>query len=184
MSVMSDTWIKDMVIKHDMITPFIDHLVKDGCISYGLSSYGYDVRVSNHFKIFTDVDSVIVDPKKFSDKSFVNRTLEECIIPPNSFVLATTVEWFKIPRDVMAFCVGKSTYARIGISVGCTPLEPEWSGQITLELANTTPIPAKVYANEGIAQVIFFKADKECSVSYKDRKGKYMNQIGVTPAKI
>jgi dCTP deaminase len=189
MPVMSDKWIKDMALDQKMIAPFIDSLQKEnikkqGAISYGLSSYGYDARVSDEFKIFTDVDSAIVDPKNFSNDGFVTRKKDVCIIPPNSFVLARTVEYFKIPRDVLVICVGKSTYARCGIIVNVTPLEPEWEGHVTLEFSNTTPLPAKIYAGEGACQFIFLKADQTCLTSYKDRAGKYMKQLGVTLPKL
>ena len=163
-----------------MIDPFIDGQKKDGTISYGVSSYGYDARVSNEFKVFTNVDSVIVDPKNFNEKGFVDRTGDECIIPPNSFALARTVEYFKIPRSILTLCLGKSTYARCGIIVNVTPLEPEWEGHVTLEFSNTTNLPAKIYANEGVAQMLFFESDQVCKTSYKDRGGKYQGQTGVT----
>jgi len=163
-----------------MIEPFLDRQERAGVISYGLSSYGYDARVADEFKIFTNVDSAIVDPKKFSEASFVDRKTDVCIIPPNSFALARTVEYFRVPRDVLVICLGKSTYARCGLIVNVTPLEPEWEGHVTLEISNTTPLPAKVYANEGIAQFLFFKGDSVCEVSYADRGGKYMGQEGVT----
>jgi len=186
---MSDTWIREMAYKDKIIDPFVDTLQKEnakkeGAISYGVSSYGYDARVSDEFKIFTDVDSVIVDPKQFSNQSFVTRKTDVCIIPPNSFVLASTVEYFKIPRDVLVICVGKSTYARCGIIVNVTPLEPEWEGHVTLEFSNTTPLPAKIYAGEGACQFIFLKANEVCDTSYKDRGGKYMKQTGVTLPKL
>tara|TARA_X000000950_G_scaffold244440_1_gene300611 strand:+ start:38746 stop:39291 length:546 start_codon:yes stop_codon:yes gene_type:complete len=181
---MPDHWIKQQVISKNMIEPFEDSLKKDGVLSYGLSSYGYDARVSNKFKVFTNIDSVTVDPKNFLSESFVDKEADYCIIPPNSFVLARTVEYFRIPRNVLVICVGKSTYARCGIIVNVTPLEPEWEGQVTLEFSNTTPLPAKIYANEGAAQFLFFKSDKECKNSYADRKGKYMNQTGVTLPKL
>ena len=189
MPVMSDIWIKEMSQKEGMIDPFIDSLQKEnikkeGAISYGVSSYGYDARVSNEFKIFTNVDSAIVDPKNFSNQSFVTRKTDVCIIPPNSFVLASTVEYFKIPRDVLVICVGKSTYARCGIIVNVTPLEPEWEGHVTLEFSNTTPLPAKIYAGEGACQFIFLKSEQICQTSYKDRSGKYMKQTGVTLPKL
>ena len=163
-----------------MIDPFVETQRRDGVISYGLSSYGYDARVSREFKIFTNVDSAVVDPKDFSQKSFVDRELDVCIIPPNSFALARTVEYFRIPRDVLVICLGKSTYARCGIIVNVTPLEPEWEGHVTLEFSNTTPLPAKIYANEGACQFIFLKAESGCEVSYGDRSGKYQAQRGVT----
>ena len=184
MSVLSDQWIKKMVQETEMIKPFVDQQKSDKNISYGLSSFGYDARVSNEFKIFTDVDSAIVDPKNFKQNSFVSRTSEECIIPPNSFVLASTVEYFKIPKDVLVICLGKSTYARCGIIVNVTPLEPGWEGHVTLEFSNTTPLPAKIYANEGAAQFIFLKGNEEPKVTYSQRKGKYMKQKGVTLAKV
>jgi dCTP deaminase len=184
MAIMSDKWINKMCIEHDMISPFIDSQVKlnnsEKIISYGLSSYGYDVRVSEEFKIFTNINSTIVDPKNFNAYNLVDRKTDVCIIPPNSFVLARTVEYMKIPRDVLVICVGKSTYARCGIVVNVTPLEPEWQGHVTLEFSNTTPLPAKIYANEGACQFLFFKGDQICNVSYADRIGKYMKQKGVT----
>jgi len=180
MPVMSDRWIRDMSVNSGMIEPFTEKLQCKGVISYGLSSYGYDARVSREFKIFTNVDSAVVDPKDFSDKSFVDREGDVCIIPPNSFALARTVEYFRIPRDVLVICLGKSTYARCGIIVNVTPLEPEWEGHVTLEFSNTTPLPAKIYANEGACQFIFLKADQICETSYRDRSGKYQSQQGVT----
>jgi dCTP deaminase len=180
MPVMPDTWIRDMAVNKGMITPFTDQLAREGVISYGVSSYGYDARVSDEFKIFTNVDSVVVDPKSFSDSGFVDRKTDICVIPPNSFALARTVEYFRIPRDVLVICLGKSTYARCGIIVNVTPLEPEWEGHVTLEFSNTTPMPARIYANEGAAQFIFLKADSVCETSYADRKGKYQGQRGVT----
>jgi len=176
MSIKSDKWIRRMATEHHMIEPFVDGQVKDGVISYGLSSYGYDIRVSDEFKIFTNVHSAIVDPKNFNPKSFVDFQGEVCVIPPNSFVLAQTIEYFRIPRDVLTVCVGKSTYARCGLIVNVTPFEPEWEGYVTLEISNTTPLPARIYANEGISQVLFFQSDETCEVSYADRKGKYQNQ--------
>jgi dCTP deaminase len=173
-----------MAIEHGMIEPFEDRQVRDGVILFGLSSYGYDVRVSREFKIFTNVAASLVDPKHFDPSSFVDVEGDACIIPPNSFALARTVEYFRIPRDVLTICVGKSTYARCGIITNVTPFEPEWEGHATLEISNTTPLPAKVYANEGIAQVIFFRADEECEVSYDDKKGKYQAQVGITPPRI
>ena len=163
-----------------MISPFTECQKRDGIISYGVSSYGYDARVAPEFKIFTNVNSAVVDPKNFAEDSFVERNTDVCIIPPNSFALGRTVEYFRIPRDVLVICLGKSTYARCGIIVNVTPLEPEWEGHVTLEFSNTTPLPAKIYANEGVCQFLFFKADRECDVSYKDRIGKYMGQKGVT----
>ncbi len=180
MSVMSDSWIREQAQKHGMIEPFTEHLKRDGVISYGLSSYGYDARVSREFKIFTNVDSAVVDPKNFSEQSFVDRETDVCVIPPNSFALARTVEYFRIPRDTLVICLGKSTYARCGIIVNVTPLEPEWEGHVTLEFSNTTPLPAKIYANEGACQFIFLKGEQPCEVSYRDRSGKYQSQTGVT----
>ena len=184
MSVMPDTWIRKQALEHDMITPFDERKKREGIISYGLSSYGYDCRLSDEFMIFTNVDSAVVDPKNFNPSSFVRRKTDICVIPPNSFVLARTVETFKVPRDVLVVCLGKSTYARCGLIVNVTPLEPEWEGQVTLEISNTTPLPAKVYANEGIAQFLFFKGDSLCEISYADQAGKYMGQTGVTPPKM
>ena len=184
MSVLSDKWIKKMAKEEDMINPFISKQTGNKKISYGLSSFGYDARVSNEFKIFTDVDSVIVDPKNFKQNSFVSRTSSECIIPPNSFVLASTVEYFKIPKNILVICLGKSTYARCGIIVNVTPLEPGWEGHVTLEFSNTTPLPAKIYANEGAAQFIFLQGNEEPEVTYAQRNGKYMNQKGVTLPKV
>ncbi len=180
MGVLPDHWIRKMALEQAMITPFEDRLHRDGVISYGLSSYGYDARCSTEFKIFTNVDSAVVDPKNFSEKSFVDRSTEVCVIPPNSFALARTVEYFKIPEDVLVVCLGKSTYARCGIIVNVTPLEPGWEGHVTLEFSNTTPLPAKIYANEGVAQFIFLKGDSPCEVTYRARAGKYMSQTGVT----
>lgn len=180
MSVLPDSWIRHKSLNSGMIEPFTEKQQRNGAISYGLSSYGYDARVSDEFKIFTNVDSAIVDPKGFSDKGFVDRKTDVCIIPPNSFVLARTVEYFRIPRDILVICLGKSTYARCGIIVNVTPLEPEWEGHVTLEFSNTTPLPARIYANEGACQFIFLRAESPCDVSYADRAGKYMNQTGVT----
>ena len=180
MTIMPDSWIREKAHKDDMIDPFIDAQNRDGTISYGVSSYGYDARVSREFKIFTNVDNAIVDPKAFSDQSFVERDTDVCIIPPNSFALASTVEYFRIPRNVLVICLGKSTYARCGIIVNVTPLEPEWEGHVTLEFSNTTPLPAKIYAEEGACQFLFIKGDGEPDISYADRKGKYMGQRGVT----
>ncbi len=184
MGVMPDKWIKKNAIDSRMIEPFEESLQKKGVLSYGLSSYGYDARVSNKFKIFTNVDSATVDPKNFLNESFVDRESDFCIIPPNSFVLARTVEYFRIPKNVLVICVGKSTYARCGIIVNVTPLEPEWEGHVTLEFSNTTPLPAKIYANEGAAQFLFFEGVETCESSYADRKGKYMHQTGVTLPKL
>ncbi|MCX7352475.1 MAG: dCTP deaminase [Alphaproteobacteria bacterium] len=181
--ILSDKWIREQA-KKGMIDPFVESQKRDGIISYGLSSYGYDARCSPEFKIFTNVNNAIVDPKNFSPSSFVDRETDVCIIPPNSFVLARTVEYFRIPRDVLVICLGKSTYARCGIIVNVTPIEPEWEGHVTLEFSNTTPLPAKIYANEGVCQFLFFKGDQPCEVSYRDRAGKYMNQTGVTLPKI
>ncbi|MBM3468195.1 MAG: dCTP deaminase [Alphaproteobacteria bacterium] len=207
MPILPDHWIRQQALQNKMIEPFVDNQVraseenederitvngplqtkkpafiskKEGLISYGVSSYGYDARVSDEFKIFTNVDSAIVDPKSFSPESFVDRKTDICIIPPNSFALARTVEYFRIPRDVLVICLGKSTYARCGIIVNVTPLEPEWEGHVTLEFSNTTPLPAKIYANEGACQFLFLKADQVCDTSYRDRLGKYMGQTGVT----
>ena len=184
MGILPDHWIKKQALENQMISPFEDAQKRAGVISYGLSSYGYDARVSNEFRIFTNVDSAVVDPKNFSDEAFVDRNQEVCIIPPNSFALARTVEYFKIPRDVLVICLGKSTYARCGIIVNVTPLEPEWQGHVTLEFSNTTPLPAKIYANEGACQFLFLRGESECDVSYADRSGKYQGQTGVTLPKI
>ena len=180
MSIMPDRWIREMARAHGMIEPFVDRQTREGVISYGLSSYGYDARVAPEFRIFTNVDNALVDPKHFSEQSFVERNGESCVIPPNSFVLARTVEYFRIPRDVLVICLGKSTYARCGMIVNVTPLEPEWEGHVTLEISNTTPLPARVYANEGICQFLFLRGAEPPEVSYADRKGKYMGQKGVT----
>ena len=179
-SIKADTWIRRMALEHGMIEPFEDRQVREGVISYGLSSYGYDIRVADEFKIFTNINSTVVDPKAFDDRSFVDVRASACIIPPNSFALAKTIEYFRIPRDVLTVCVGKSTYARCGLIVNVTPFEPEWEGFVTLEISNTTPLPARVYANEGIAQVLFFQSDETCEVSYADKKGKYQGQQGLT----
>ena len=184
MSVLSDRWIKKMALEKEMIKPFVSKQTGGNNISYRLSSFGYDARVSNEFKIFTDVDSAIVDPKNFKSNSFVSRKANECIIPPNSFALASTIEYFKIPKDILVICLGKSTYARCGIIVNVTPLEPGWEGFVTLEFSNTTPLPAKVYANEGAAQFIFLKGDETPEITYDQRKGKYMKQTGVTLPKV
>ena len=180
MTVMPDTWIRKMVSNSKMIDPFEEGQKSNNKISYGLSSYGYDARVAEDFRIFTNVENALVDPKNFSSKSFVERTNDTCIIPPNSFVLARTVEYFRIPRDVLTICLGKSTYARCGIIVNVTPIEPEWEGHVTLEFSNTSNLPAKIYAGEGVAQMIFHQSDEQCEVSYKDRDGKYQGQTGVT----
>ncbi|MCB9990853.1 MAG: dCTP deaminase [Rhodospirillales bacterium] len=177
---MPDHWIRDQAQQYGMIDPFVEKQQREGVISYGLSSYGYDARCSDEFMIFTNVDNAIVDPKDFSQQSFVERKADVCVIPPNSFVLTRTVEYFKIPDDVLVVCLGKSTYARCGLIVNVTPLEPGWEGHVTLELSNTTPLPAKVYANEGIAQFLFFKGSSPCETSYASRSGKYMGQKGVT----
>ena len=184
MSVQSDKWIKQMAKDHKMISPFEDQQVRGDKISFGVSSYGYDARVSNEFKIFTNVNSEIVDPKNFKPTNFVTKKSSECIIPPNSFVLASTVEYFKVPKDVLVICLGKSTYARCGIIVNVTPLEPGWEGHVTLEFSNATPLPAKIYANEGAAQFVFLKGNEVPEVTYADRNGKYMRQTGVTLPKV
>jgi len=186
MSIKSDRWITKMSKAHGMIEPFADRQVRDGVISYGVSSYGYDMRVAPEFKIFTNVLSAVVDPKQFDPKSFVEFKGDVCIVPPNSFPPARSIEYFRIPRNCLTVCVGKSTYARCGIIVNVTPFEPEWEGFVTLEISNTTPLPARIYANEGIAQVLFFTADEgdECEVSYKDKKGKYQAQRGITLPKL
>lgn len=184
MSIKADTWIREMAIKHKMIEPFAEKQVSKGVISFGLSSYGYDIRIANEFKIFTNINTAIVDPKEFDTKSFVDFKGDVCIIPPNSFALGRSVEYFKIPRKIMTICVGKSTYARCGIITNVTPLEPEWEGFITLEVSNTTPLPARIYANEGIAQILFFESDEMCEISYGDRKGKYQGQQGITIPKV
>lgn len=184
MSIKSDRWIQHMALEHDMISPFSADQVREDhrgrIISYGVSSYGYDVRCANEFKIFTNINSAIVDPKAFDSNSFIDVQSDVCIIPPNSFALARTIEYFKIPRNILTICLGKSTYARCGIIVNVTPLEPEWEGHVTLEFSNTTTLPAKIYANEGVAQMIFLESDETCAVSYRDRKGKYQGQKGVT----
>jgi len=186
MSIKSDRWIRRMAHEHGMIEPFVDGQVREGAISYGLSSYGYDMRVAPEFRIFTNVLSIIVDPKHFDARSFVEFEGDVCIVPPNSFALARSVEYFRIPRNVLTICLGKSTYARCGIITNVTPFEPEWEGHVTLEISNTTPLPAKIYANEGICQVLFFEADDDdvCQTSYADKKGKYQKQTGVTLPKL
>ena len=184
MTVLSDKWIKEMVRTNNMISPFENKQVRDNKISYGLSSFGYDARVSNEFKIFTNVNSEVIDPKNFKLNNFISKKGDECIIPPNSFVLSSTVEYFRIPNDVMVICLGKSTYARCGIIVNVTPLEPSWEGNVTLEFSNTTPLPAKIYANEGAAQFIFLKGNEKPDITYADRNGKYMKQSGVTLPKV
>ncbi len=184
MGLKPDHWIRKMALEHGMIEPFAPNQVREGVISYGVSSYGYDIRVADEFKIFTNVYSAVVDPKDFDAKSMVDFKGEVCIIPPNSFALARTVEYFRIPRGVLTVCLGKSTYARCGIIVNVTPFEPEWEGYVTLEISNTTPLPAKIYANEGIAQVLFFEADEECEISYADKKGKYQQQRDIVLPKL
>lgn len=185
MSICPDHWIREMALHHGMIEPFEERQVKERvpgvrAISYGLSSYGYDLRVSDEFKVFTNIFNTVVDPKNFDERSFVDLQAEVCIVPPNSFALARSVEYFRIPREILTICVGKSTYARCGIIVNVTPFEPEWEGHVTLEISNTTPLPAKIYAGEGLAQVVFFKAETPCETSYADRSGKYMRQTGIT----
>ena len=184
MAIMSDIWIRESAMQTGMIEPFVEKQTRQGVISYGLSSYGYDARVSDEFLIFTNVDNDVVDPKSFSETSFVKRKTDVCVIPPNSFVLASTVEYFRVPGDVLVICVGKSTYARCGIIVNVTPLEPGWEGHVTLEFSNTTPLPAKIYANEGACQFLFLRGDRPCETSYADRAGKYMKQTGVTLPKL
>lgn len=184
MTIKSDRWITRMANEHRMIEPFVERQVRGGVISYGLSSYGYDIRVADEFKIFTNINNTLIDPKAFDPRSFIDLKAAECIVPPNSFVLARTIEYFRIPRDVLTVCLGKSTYARCGIIVNVTPFEPEWEGTATLEISNTTPLPAKIYANEGIAQVLFFQSDEVCQTSYADKKGKYQTQREVTLPKI
>ena len=184
MAIKADKWIRRMAQEERMIEPFVDGQVRDGVISYGLSSYGYDIRVTDEFKIFTNVHSAVVDPKHFTPQSFIDYKGDVCVIPPNSFVLARTVEYFRIPRNVLTICLGKSTYARCGLIVNVTPFEPEWEGYVTLEISNTTPLPARVYANEGIAQVLFFESDETCETSYADRKGKYQAQQDIVLPRI
>ena len=186
MAIKADRWIKQMALEQGMIEPFVEGQVREGVISYGVSSYGYDIRVADEYKIFTSAtgELTVIDPKSFDPKSFMDYKGPECIIPPNSFALARTVEYFRIPRDVLTICVGKSTYARCGIIVNITPFEPEWEGFVTLEISNTTPLPARIYSNEGIAQVLFFQGDEDPLVSYRDRKGKYQGQHGVTLPKM
>ena len=180
MTIKSDRWIRRMALEHEMIKPFEERQVRDGVVSFGLSSYGYDMRVASEFRIFTNVNSTIVDPKQFDERSFVEFSGPACLIPPNSFALGRSVEYFKIPRNILTICVGKSTYARCGIIVNVTPFEPEWEGFVTLEISNTTPLPARIYSNEGIAQVLFFESDEICETSYRDKKGKYQAQQGIT----
>ncbi len=184
MSIKPDKWIARMVKEYNMIEPFVNGQVKDGAVSYGVSSYGYDIRIAEEFKIFTNINSTVVDPKNFDPASFQDFKGDVCIIPPNSFALGRSVEYFRIPRNVMTLCVGKSTYARCGIITNVTPFEPEWEGFVTLEISNTTPLPAKIYANEGIAQVLFFESDEDCLTSYGDKKGKYQAQTGITLPKV
>ena len=193
MSIKSDRWIRRMATEHEMISPFAPQQVRESvnesgevlrAISYGVSSYGYDLRVADEFKVFTNVHGSVVDPKNFDDRSFVDIKTDCCIIPPNSFALARSIEYFKIPRSVLTVCLGKSTYARCGIIVNVTPFEPEWEGHVTLEISNTTPLPALVYANEGLAQVLFFESDEECETSYGDRGGKYQGQTGINPPRM
>ena len=184
MGIKPDHWIRKMALEHNMIEPFVDHQVREGVISYGVSSYGYDIRVADEFKIFTNIFSAVVDPKKFDPASMVDFKGNICTIPPNSFALARTIEYFRIPRNVLTICLGKSTYARCGIIVNVTPFEPEWEGFVTLEISNTTPLPARIYANEGIAQVLFFEGDEPCQISYADKKGKYQHQQSIVLPKI
>jgi len=180
----SDRWIREKSLQERMIEPFCDTQIGQGVVSYGLSSYGYDIRVSNEFKIFTNLNSTVVDPKNFKNENVIDFVGDECIIPPNSFALARTVEFFRMPKNVLAICLGKSTYARCGIIVNVTPFEPGFEGHITIEISNTTPLPAKIYANEGIAQVLFFEGDEQCETTYKDKKGKYQFQTGITLPRI
>jgi len=182
--ILSDKEIKEYVKKYEMITPFESSQMRNGVISYGLSSYGYDFRITDEFKIFTNVSNVIVDPKNFDTKSFVDFRGKECVIPPNSFILGKSLEYFKIPRDILGLCIGKSTYARCGLIVNITPIEAEWEGYITIEISNTTPLPAKIYANEGIAQLLFLRGSQVCEISYADKKGKYQGQKDITLPKI
>ncbi|HEX5217694.1 MAG TPA: dCTP deaminase [Vicinamibacterales bacterium] len=184
MAIKADRWIRKMALEHGMIEPFVDSQVREGVVSYGLSSYGYDIRVADEFKVFTNINNTVIDPKNFDPQSFVDIKKDVCIVPPNSFALARTIEYFRIPRDVLTVCLGKSTYARCGIIVNVTPFEPEWEGYVTLEISNTTPLPARIYANEGLAQVLFFQSDEPCERSYADKKGKYQKQTGVTLPKI
>lgn len=184
MGLKPDHWIRRMALEQRMIEPFVEGQVREGVISYGLSSYGYDMRVADEYKVFTNVYSAVVDPKNFSPQSFVDLQTDVCVIPPNSFVLARSVEYFRVPRGVLCVCLGKSTYARAGLVVNVTPFEPEWEGHVTIEISNTTPLPARVYSLEGISQVLFFEGDEPCEVSYADRKGKYQGQRGVTPPRL
>ncbi len=183
MSIKSDRWIKEMA-RGGMIEPFVETQVREGVVSFGLSSYGYDIRVADEFKVFTNINNTVIDPKAFDPRSFVDVQADVCIVQPNSFALARTIEYFRIPRDVLTLCLGKSTYARCGIIVNVTPFEPEWEGTATLEISNTTPLPAKIYANEGIAQVLSFQSDESCETSYADKKGKYQAQREVTLPRI
>jgi dCTP deaminase len=178
--IKSDRWIRRMCVEHRMIEPFEERQMRENVVSFGVSSYGYDLRIADEFKIFTNINSTIVDPKRFDPKSFVDFKGDVCIVPPNSFALGRSVEYFRIPRTVMTICLGKSSYARCGIITNVTPLEPEWEGYVTLEISNTTPLPARIYANEGIAQVLFFESDEPCETSYRDKEGKYQAQVGVT----
>jgi dCTP deaminase len=184
MAIKSDKWIRRMAVERQMIQPFEQSQVREGVISFGLSSYGYDIRVADEFKVFTNINNTVIDPKAFDPRSFVDIKAAICIVPPNSFALARTVEYFRIPRNILTVCLGKSTYARCGIIVNVTPFEPEWEGTATLEISNTTPLPAKIYANEGIAQVLFFESDEICETSYADKKGKYLKQLEVTLPRI
>src|ERR1041384_3938241 len=184
MSIRPDSWIRRMARDHKMIEPFVDSQMRGSAISYGVSSYGYDIRVPDEFKVFTNINNTVIDPKNFDPRSFVDVKTDVCIVPPNSFALARTIEYFRIPRDVLTVCLGKSTYARCGIIVNVTPFEPEWEGTVTLEISNTTPLPAKIYSNEGIAQVLFFQSDEPCERSYADKRGKYLKQTGVPRPKI
>lgn len=189
MSIKEDGWIRKMAYEHKMIEPYVDQLIRtneegEKIVSYGLSSYGYDIRLSDEFKVFTNVYNSMVDPKQFTEDSFVDINSNSCVIPPNSFALARSIEYFRIPRNILTICLGKSTYARCGIIVNVTPFEPEWEGHVTIEISNTTPLPAKVYANEGIAQVIFFEAAEMCEISYAERNGKYQKQTGITVPKV
>jgi dCTP deaminase len=184
MPIKSDRWIRRMAREHAMIEPFVDEQVRAGVVSFGLSSYGYDIRVADEFKVFTNINNTVIDPKSFDPRSFVDIQSDVCIVPPNSFALGRTIEYFRIPRDILTICLGKSTYARCGIIVNVTPFEPEWEGFVTLEISNTTPLPAKIYANEGIAQVLFLQGDEPCERSYADKRGKYLKQTGVTLPKI
>jgi dCTP deaminase len=184
MTVKPDRWIRRMALEHRMIEPFEDRQVRDGVISFGVSSYGYDIRVSDEFRIFTSVNTTMVDPKHFDPKALADFKGEVCIIPPNSFALGRSVEYFRIPRNVLTLCVGKSTYARCGVIVNVTPFEPEWEGHVTIEISNTAPVPAKIYANEGLCQVVFFQSDEDCEISYKDKKGKYQAQQGIVTARL